>query len=49
MYHSLGEYNQAKELEKALMITKKVFDGENHDEVAMSYNTLTSVYERRGV
>ena len=50
MYNSLGEYNQAKELlEKVLMITKKVFDGENHDEVAMSYNTLTSVYERRGV
>jgi len=49
VYNSLGEYSQAKELlEKALMIRKKIF-GENHDEVAISYNTLASVYERRGV
>ena len=36
LYHSLGEYNQAKELhEKALMIYKKVF-GEDHTDVATS-------------
>ena len=44
LYHSLGEYNQAKELhEKALMIYKKVF-GEDHTDVATSYNALAIVY-----
>ena len=48
MYHSLGEYNQAKEMyEKALMIRKKIF-GENHANVAKSYNNLASVYHSLG-
>ena len=48
MYHSLGEYNQAKELlEKALIIRKKIF-GEDHADVATSYNKLALVYDNRG-
>ena len=48
VYKSLGEYNQAKELhEKALMIYKKSF-GEDHADVATSYNKLASVYDRLG-
>ena len=48
MYDTLGEYNQAKELhEKALIIYKKTF-GENHADVATSYNNLASVYNRLG-
>ena len=44
VYHSLGEYNQAKGLhEKALMIRKKIFD-EYHADVASSYNNLATVY-----
>ena len=36
VYHSLGEYNQAKELRgKALMIRKKIFS-EDHAAVATS-------------
>ena len=43
MYDILGEYNQAKELhEKALIIRKKIF-GEDHADVATSYNNLASV------
>ena len=48
MYHSLGEYNHAKELhEKALMIRKKVFD-EDHADAASSYNNLATVYHSLG-
>ena len=48
MYNSLGEYNQAKELhEKALVIWKKLY-GEDHAEVASSYDNLASVYNRLG-
>ena len=48
MYHSLGEYNEAKELhEKALIIRKKTF-GEDHADVATSYNNLALVYQRLG-
>ena len=44
MYECIGEYNQAKELyEKALMIRKKIF-GEEHADVATSYNNLAGVY-----
>ena len=44
VYDSLGEYNQAKELyEKALTIRKKIF-GEDHADVATSYNNLALVY-----
>ena len=44
MYNRLGEYNEAKYLhEKALMIRKKIF-GEDHADVASSYNNLASVY-----
>ena len=44
VYSSLGEYNQAKDLhEKALIISKKIF-GEDHANVAASYNNLASVY-----
>ena len=40
VYYSLGEYNQAKKLhEKALIIHKKMF-GEDHANVATSYNNL---------
>ena len=46
VYHRLGEYNQAKELhEKALIIRKKIF-GEDHADVATSYNNLALVYNR---
>ena len=48
MYIRLGEYNQAKELhEKALLIRKKIF-GEDHADVATTYNNLVSVYKRLG-
>ena len=48
MYHSLGEYNQAKELhKKALTIRKKIF-GEDHADVAKDYNKLASVYHSLG-
>ena len=40
----MGEYNQAKELyEKALTIRKKI-SGEDHANVATSYNNLALVY-----
>ncbi|XP_073247201.1 uncharacterized protein [Porites lutea] len=43
VYHWLGEYNQAKELhEKALIIRKKIF-GEDHADIATSYNNLALV------
>ena len=46
MYYNLKEYNQAKERhEKALMIWKKIF-GEDHANVAASYNNLALVYKR---
>ena len=42
MYHSLREYNQAKELhEKALIIRQTMF-GENDADVVTSYNNLAS-------
>ena len=48
MYNSLGEYNEAKELhEKALIIRKKIC-GEDHADVATSYNNLALVYQRLG-
>ena len=44
----MGEYNQAKELYgKALIISKKIF-GEDHANVASSYNNLASVYHSLG-
>ena len=48
MYERLGEYNEAKELhEKALIIRKKIF-GEDHADVATSYNNLAVVYDTPG-
>ena len=48
MYNRLGEYNQAKELvEKARMIYKKIF-GEDHADMATSYNNLALVYNCLG-
>ena len=48
VYHSLGEYNQAKELhEKSLTIRKKIF-GEDHVDVATSYDNLAMVYKCLG-
>ena len=48
MCNSLGEYNQAKELDKkALMISKKIF-GEDNAYVATSYDNLASVYNSLG-
>ena len=50
VYNSLGEYNQAKEHhKKALMISKKTSSfGEDHSNVATSYNHLASVYNSLG-
>ena len=46
VYCSLREYNHAKEFhERALAISKNVF-GEDHPNVATSYNNLASVYYR---
>ena len=48
VHHGLGEYNQAKELhEKALIIRKKIF-GEDHADVATSYDNLALVYNCLG-
>ena len=48
VYQTLGEHNQAKELHrKALVIRKKIF-GEDHADVATSYNNLASVYNSQG-
>ena len=48
MYSRLGQYNQAKELyQKALLIRKNIF-GEDHADVATSYNGLALVYNRLG-
>ena len=48
MHYSQEEYNQAKVFqEKALMIRKKVF-GEDHPDVAASYDNLASVYKALG-
>ena len=48
MYYNLKEYNQAKELyEKAMTLRKTIF-GEDHADVATSYNNLASVYNRLG-
>ena len=48
VYKNLKEYNQAKELhEKALTIRKKIF-GEDHADVATSYNDLAIVYNSLG-
>ncbi|CAH3192364.1 unnamed protein product [Porites evermanni] len=48
VYHRLGEYSQAKELhEKALILRKKIF-GEDHADVATSYDNLALVCKRLG-
>ena len=48
MYDTLGEYNHAKELhEKALAIFKEIF-GEDHGDVATSYDNSALVYTRLG-
>ena len=48
VYHRLGEYNRANELHgKALMIRKRIF-GEDHADVASSYNNLAAVFNRLG-
>ena len=48
VYESLGQYNQAKQLqEKALMIRRKIF-GEDHADTATSYNKLASVHHSLG-
>ena len=48
MYDNRREYSQGKELhEKALTIYKKIF-GEDHADVATSYNNLASVYNSLG-
>ena len=48
MYKTVGVYNHAKELrEKALTIDKKIF-GEDHADVATSYNNLALVYVSLG-
>ena len=48
MYERLREYNQAKQLhEKAVIMSKTIF-GENHTDVATSYNNLALVYDNRG-
>ena len=48
VYKGIGEYSQAQELnEKALAIYKKIF-GEEHADVATSYDNLASVYDSMG-
>ena len=48
VYRRLGEYNRANELhEKALMIRKRIF-GEDHADVASSYNNLATVFNHLG-
>jgi len=48
VYKSLGQYNKAKKyLEKALIISKKMF-GEEHADVASSYNNLGDFYQNLG-
>ena len=48
VYQDLGQYNEAKEYyEKALIIRKKIF-GEEHADVAASYNNLGSFYQDLG-
>ena len=48
VYQHLGQYNEAKEYyEKALIIKKKIF-GEEHADVAASYNNLGIVYRHLG-
>ena len=44
VYHRIGKYSQAEGFHiKALMIRKNIF-GEDHTDVALSYNNLASVY-----
>ena len=44
VYHRIGKYSQAEGFhQKALMIRKNIF-GEDHTDVALSYNNLASVY-----
>jgi len=48
VYQDLGQYNEGKEYyEKALIIRKKIF-GEEHADVAASYNNLGSFYQDLG-
>ena len=47
-YSHLGQYNEAKEYhEKAVIIEKKIF-GEEHADVAWSYNNLGNGYQHLG-
>ena len=48
MYTRLGEYNQAKELDRKALIIRKTISGEDHANVATSYNNSALVYERLG-
>ena len=44
VYQCIGEYNQAKELnEKSLATRKKIF-GEEHADVATSYDNLATAF-----
>ena len=48
VYHRIGKYSQAEGFhKKALMIRKNIF-GEDHTDVALSYNNLASVYYTLG-
>ena len=48
VYQALGQYNEAKDYyEKALIIRKKIF-GEEHADVAASYNNLGIAYQDLG-
>ena len=48
VYDSIGKYSQAEGFhKKALIIRKKIF-GEDHTDVASSYNNLASVYSSLG-
>ena len=48
MYNSLGEYNQAKELQEISLVIRKRIFGEDHALVATSYNSVASVYSSLG-
>jgi len=48
VYLQLGQYNEAKQYhEKVLIIRQKIF-GEDHADVATSYNNLGSVHWQLG-
>ena len=48
MYDTLGKYNQAEELHEKVLTIFKEISGEDHGDVATSYDNLALVYNRPG-